>query len=138
MSAPVRLFDPPTIKTVLASCQEALEMVAEEHGLTLVRKYCGYREHEMPVAFKLLVIERDEQTGEAVDPGESQFRRLASRYGLEASHYGRTFSTFRGTYRISGIKPKARKFPILATCTESGRCFKFPPEQVERALEASS
>ncbi|MAG24504.1 hypothetical protein CMI47_02895 [Candidatus Pacearchaeota archaeon] len=134
----VQRIDGTTVKIVLASCQEALEMVAEEHGLTLVRKYCTYRDNEMPVAFKLLVPERDEQTGAAIDPGESEFRRLASRYGLEASHYGRTFSTFRGTYRISGIKPKARKYPILATCTETGRTYKFLAAQVEKAMEESS
>ena len=134
----VQRIDGTTVKIVLASCQEALEMVAEEHGLTLVRKYCTYRDNEMPVAFKLLVPERDEQTGATIDPGESEFRRLASRYGLEASHYSRTLSTFRGTYRISGIKPKARKYPILATCTETGRTYKFLAAQVEKAMEESS
>jgi hypothetical protein len=138
MSAPVRQFDPSTVKTVLETCREALEMVAEQHGLVLQRKYCTYAHNSMPIAFKLVVPERDEQTGTAIDPAESEFRRLASRYGLEASDFGRVFSTFCGTYRISGVKPKARKYPILGTDTSTGKRFKFPAEQVRQGLEASS
>ena len=137
MSALVRKFDPSTVKTVLETCEEALALVAEQHGLVLQRKYCTYNADSMPVAFKLVVPQHDEQTGTAIDPAESEFRRLASRYGLEASDFGRVFSTFRGTYRISGVKPKARKYPIQGTDTSTGKRFKFPAEQVRQGLEAS-
>ena len=139
MSAPVHRFDPTTVKTVLETCREALELVAKQHGLVLQRKTCTYARDGswMPVSFKLVVPERDEQTGTAIDPAESEFRRLASRYGLEASDFGRTFSTFHGTYRICGVKAKARKFPILGTETSTGKCFKFAAVQVRQSLEAS-
>lgn len=73
--------------------------------------------------------------GDAKASARAEFDLFARRLGLGAADYGRTFQ-FAGhgrTYTISGIKPRARKRPILATA-EDGRTYVFEAEAVVRQL----
>ena len=101
-----------TLKMILEEAREALAVVADKHGLVLERKHCTYSSTEAPVAFKFVVPQRTEN-GEAIDPKETAFKHLAPAFGLEPDDYGKKFRTFNGVYLVCGIKPKARKYPVL-------------------------
>ena len=130
----IQRFDSRNIGKVLDSCKEALEIVAEEYGLVLQQKRCSYRSNEMPVAFKLIAPERGED-GEAVDPRETEFRQLAGQYGFSPDDYGKLFKTFHGVYRLCGIKPRARKYPLLGEHIDNGKTYKFAEAVVRAGLK---
>ena len=127
--------DRGTVKMILEEARVALDAIAEKHGVILERKHCTYSSTEIPVAFKFVVPERTED-GEAIDPKETEFRKLAPRFGLEPDDYGKKFRTFNGVYRVCGIKPKARKYPVLGSHIHTGKTYKFPADSVKRGLEA--
>jgi hypothetical protein len=58
------------------------------------------------------------------------FEELAPLFGIDPSWYGVTFSTYHGTYTITKIKPKNRKYPIIAEKVNDGKPYKFSPEDI--------
>jgi hypothetical protein len=127
--------DKNTVQLILDESREALSAVAEKHGITLKRKSCTYDpvKGEVPVAFKFIVHQLDED-GSVIDPMESEFKKLATYYGLTPDDYGREFQTFNGRYRLKGIKTRAKKYPFLAEDVVTGKMFKFGRQQIMHSL----
>lgn len=65
---------------------------------------------------------------------EVEFKRYCGMFGLVASDYDRQFASNGKTFRISGIKASAPKFPIIAIEHFSKKPYKFPLEIVKAAL----
>ena len=130
-------FNNGNIGNIMDDCRDALELVAEEYGLVLQRKTCRYSSDDAPVSFRLLVPERTED-GEAVNPKETEFRKYARRFGLEPDDYGKLFKTYNGVYRVSGIKPRGKKFNVLGEHVNTGKTYKFPSSAVVDGLERHS
>ena len=129
--------DRSSVKMILEEARVALDAIAEKHGVILERKHCTYSSTEIPVAFKFVVPERTED-GEAIDPKETEFRKLAPRFGLEPDDYGKMFKTFNGVFRVCGIKPKARKYPVLGESIINGKIYKFHLDSVKTGLQRQS
>lgn len=125
----INQVDRSTVKMLLDEAEEALGQIAMKHGIVVARKHCTYSKTEVPVAFKFVVPERTED-GEAVDPKETEFRKYARRFGLEPDDYGKSFKTYNGLFRVSGIKPRGKKYNVLAENVANGRTYKFPANQV--------
>ena len=129
--------DRSTVRMILEEAREALASVADKYGVILERKHCTYSSTEIPVAFKFVVPERTEG-GEAIDPKETEFRKYAQRFGLELDDYGKLFKTYNGVYRVSGIKPRGKKYNVLGDHINSGKTYKFPASAVVDGLERHS
>ena len=129
--------DRSTVRMILEEAREALASVADKYGVVLERKHCTYSSTEIPVAFKFVVPELGED-GEAIDPKETEFRKYAQRFGLEPDDYGRLFKTYNGVYRVSGIKPRGKKYNVLGDHINSGKTYKFPASAVVDGLERHS
>ena len=130
----IKQFDRTAVRAVMNECEAALQAVADKHGLKLVRKGCSYRENECPVAFKLLTTVTD-AAGDVVTPEAQDFKRCATLFGLKPEDLGRVFLSPTGKrFRICGAKPRNRKYPILAKCVLTDKVYKFPEDQVVRAL----
>ena len=119
---------------ILEEARVALDAIAEKHGVVLERKHCTYSETEIPVAFKFVVPQRTED-GEVIDPKETEFRKYAGRFGLEPDDYGKLFKTYNGVYRVSGIKPRGKKFNVLGEHVNTGKTYKFPAGAVVDGLK---
>ena len=61
---------------------------------------------------------------------------LAHAFGLEPDDYGKKFRTFNGVYLVCGIKPKARKYPVLGSHVHTGKTYKFRLDTVKDGLKA--
>jgi len=61
----------------------------------------------------------------------SAFSRLAPSMGLKSSDYQRLFKVSGSMYRVVGINPRAKKYPILAQ-KHDGEKFKFAVDTVTR------
>ena len=129
--------DRSTVRMILEEAREALASVADKYGVVLERKHCTYSSTEIPVAFKFVVPERIEG-GEAIDPKETECRKYAQRFGLEPDDYGKLFKTYNGVYRVSGIKPRGKKYNVLGDHINSGKTYKFPASAVVDGLERHS
>jgi hypothetical protein len=135
MTITIESVDRNAVRTLLEAARKALTIVAEDHGVELLRKHCSYSSTEIPVAFKFVVVERTED-GEAIDPRETEFRKFAALYGLEPDDYGKMFKTFNGVYRVCGVKPRGKKYNILGESITNGKTYKFRIDTVKDGLKA--
>ena len=80
---------------------------------------------DLKATFKVEIV--DNANG---DGRKQLFEELAPLYGVDPSWYGVVFSTYHGTYKVTRIKPKNRKYPIIAESTEDGKPYKFSPKDI--------
>jgi hypothetical protein len=79
---------------------------------------------------KVSVLDGD---GKAITEESESFRSNAKLLGLEPDDLGKEF-TFRGQlYTICGLKPKSRKYPVIAR-SDNGKDYKFGSRTVLSAL----
>ncbi len=60
-----------------------------------------------------------------VDMAKKEWDRYAFRCGLEDEQYGTTFQYSGITYVVAGLRPKAKKHPIIGT-SPCGKRYTFP------------
>lgn len=119
-----------TIKTAVL---EALIPVGEELGLSFEFGRGTFTENNFVVKLEAATLD---ENGEANNRAADDFRSNAFSYGLEPNDFGRTFTTYSGSFTIIGAKPKNRKYPIIAE-NAGGSHYKFSASQVKGALARS-
>ena len=67
------------------------------------------------------------QSREVVD-----FKNYASMYGLKATDYGKTFKMRGTSYKIVGMKPRSKKYPIIVEA--DGKQYKVSADIVKSGL----
>ena len=72
------------------------------------------------------------ENGEALSKEAISFQKLAEFYGLKASDLGKTFKVMGNTYKIVGLKPRSKKYPILVQ--KGNSTYKMDVETIQRAL----
>jgi len=75
---------------------------------------------------KMEVVRSQSEDGSKIDIAFEKFKEHATYMGLKDSDYGRVFTSGRKKYRITGIKPRSPKYPIIAEDVKSGTSYKFP------------
>jgi len=129
-------FDRRTVRTILAEVEEALRPVAEKHGIRLERKHCTYHADELPVAYKFLITELD-QEGNEMSSDAKEFVRQAEFHGLKPSDLNKGVTVRGEKYRIVGLRPRSRKYPILMEQVRTGKIYKFSAKSVAFGLKAA-
>jgi hypothetical protein len=133
MTDKITSFNKQNLRALFAEVEKALAPLAEKHGLKLERKHCSFRDDELPVAFKFITVKID-ANGNAMDTRAKDFIKYASLYGLSEKDFLAEFTSNGDRFRITGFKPKARKYPVLAENVRTGKTYKFPVERVKAAL----
>lgn len=130
----IKQFDRPSVRKILEECRAALEPIAEKYGLALDRKGSTYRPDALPVMLQFLIKETDED-GNVMSAAAKDFQKYAAMFDLDPSDLGREFTSRGETYRITGLKTKSRKYPILGEHVRTGTTYKFPVETVKYGLK---
>ena len=126
----VTRFNKHNLQDLREVIEAALIVASEETGLDMQLGGCRFSSNS--ATFKLEVKTLDEE-GRAFDEGAANFKVFAADFGLIPDDLGKTFTSARTTYTICGLKPKNRKYPIIAR-KSSGRTFKFSASMVQRLL----
>jgi hypothetical protein len=118
------MIDRSKAKQIGREVEQALQEVAERHGLTVDYRGGTYD----PNTYKPRI------TLKSANADESEFKMYASRYGLERSDFGREFVSKGRLFRITGVSPRSPKRPILCEEVDTGRRFKFTAAGVKAGL----
>lgn len=133
----LKQFDGTSVRKIHDEVRAALEPIAEKYGLVLDRKGSSYRRDALPVMMQFLIKETDED-GNALGASAKDFKKYAVMFGLKADDLGREFVTHGETFRITGLKPKSQKYPVLGENVRTGKTFKFPVETVKSGLKKAA
>lgn len=129
-------FDRQTVADLHEEIAKALAPIAERHGLTIDRKRCTFGSTEMPVAFELRVKALDDDGTELSKAG-LDFKKHASRWGLDPNLLGAVFTFDGDQFEITGLRPRARKRPVIGRKVSSGKEYVFTAGAVTAGLPAS-
>ena len=122
-------FDHPSIRTLRAEIQAALNTVAVRHQLSLKVGSCRFSHTAATLKLEAAVI--NAKTGVVESREREDFKLHASRFGLTAADLDKVFDYAGRTFTISGLRPRAYSKPILAT--SQGLTYKFSAVTVQNA-----
>jgi len=125
----VKEFDKKTLKTLRQDIDSALKSVADKHGLSLMLGNIRFNEHSFTGKLEARVTENPGEPTMAAD-----FKALSMSYGIPASCLHRIVTLNGKRYKIVGLKPRNRKYPIICENVASGKRFKFSPFSIREAL----
>lgn len=125
-------LDKKNLNLLRGKMSAALQAVATEFGLKIEVGSCRFNLNSAEFKVEVSTISSD---GTVNSREAVAFQRNASFFGLEPTDLGRTFRSGGETYTITGLRPNAPRFPVLAERAD-GRSFKFPSENVKALLAA--
>jgi hypothetical protein len=120
-------FNPHSLKVMRTEISDALQAVANRHGVTFELGNIGYTPSSFNVRLEAKRPESDQR----------QFEQYAADFGLKPSDFGATFVCNGTKYTISGINPRSRTYPIIVT-REDGESSRFREDAVRKALGVGS
>ena len=121
-----------TAKKIGETIEAALQSVGEELGVQIRARGGSFSATACQI--KLEVSEISEE-GVAKTPERAAFVQQAIYYGLSPLDLDQEFKAKDGTvYRIVGLSPRKRKYPIVAERMSDGKLYKFGQETVVRLL----
>jgi hypothetical protein len=126
-------IDKTAAKQLISECKAALQGVVDTHDLELQAKTARYTGTQMTFRFILRTKTTDDD-GNQITPEATAFKTKAWVYGLKPTDLGKEFISNGKTFKITGLISRRKKYPIQATCVETGRGFKFGASQVVAAL----
>jgi len=114
-------MDRPRVRQLRDSLQAALSFWAEQNGVDAQVGSARYTASS--VTFKMDVLEKNAK-GETTSVSAEAFKSSAHFFGLKPTDLGRTFVVRGRIFKVTGLAPRSRKYPVLAE--SDGKTYKFP------------
>ena len=130
METKIKQLDKPTVKYIRKRLQATLMPLAKELGVVIDFGSCTFQTSNCRIQLKVAVLDPD---GEPVTEEADAFRRSAKLFGFEPADLGAEFIVQGQTYTISGLRPKSRKYPVIARAGNS-KDYKYACRTVLEAL----
>lgn len=121
----IKKIDRGTVRQINAEIEDALQAIAEKHGIQLAMGSSRFNANEMAtrVTFKTV--------GEN---GESKADKQIVELYVGPNSFGREFQIMGRTFRLDGYNTRGKRTPVLGTEVSTGRRYRFPLESVRQAL----
>lgn len=116
-------FDRATLRMLRPDIEEALKGVGEKHGITFTFNNIRFSDDMFSTRLEARVGENSD------DHAKADWDKNCWRFGLKPEDFGKTFSYAGTSYKIVGIKPRSRKFPVIAE-NLAGKKYKMPVEAI--------
>lgn len=122
-------FDRPACRTIADEAMDALQAVAEKHGLLLKKERGQY--DTASYTFKVTFNCKTESGA------PKNFERNAAALGMPKGCWGEVFEYSPGgtMYQLQGINLRARKYPVIAKRLTDDKMFKLEAGMVTLAIE---
>lgn len=85
-----------------------------------------------------LKVELLEKTADGTTAQQLEFEKYAASYGLKPSDFGKTFTSGRTSYTITGVNLRSSKYPILTTQKNNGKTVAFPAHAAVHFLKVAA
>ncbi len=120
-----------TAKQLAHRIEAALQPLAEELGMQIRARGGSFSETAYMAKIEVAEVAAD---GVAMTPEHEAFIKEAMYYGLSPEDLDSEFKAKGVTYRIVGLSPRKRKYPIVAARQPDGKLYKFADKTVVKLL----
>lgn len=109
----------------------AMAVIAEKRGLVFRKANARFGSDSFGTK-----VEFAEVNGSgAATAEELDWKRSAHLFGLDPLFLGMTFTDYSGrTFKVVGLKPRSKKYPVLAENVATGKRFKFGAATVKNRM----
>lgn len=115
-----------------AAIEKAIQQVAADHGVTLKAEGGQYGTVKGMIR---IAVEVETKAGEMTH-AEKEYRNYAHWLGLDPNGFGKTVIVDGKPFKVSGLKPSAPKFNVLAVCARTGKTFKLMARSIQAQIPA--
>lgn len=130
METKITKLDRPTIKYIGKQLETAVRPLAKELGVMIDLGNCSFNESNCKFQLKVAVLDSN---GKPITEEIESFRSNAKLFGFEPDDLGKKFSLQGQSYTICGLKPKSRKYPVIAQ-SNNGNKYKLACRTVLSAM----
>ncbi len=113
-------MDKDEIRKIRADIDATLKDIGEKHGLAFEVGRITYDDNGFKTRIEASVTGEIGESKIAID-----FRNGCHKHGFAPEDLGRMFKNTNGTFKIVGLKPRNRKYPVIAKRLDTGRTYKF-------------
>jgi hypothetical protein len=110
--------------------EKALNSSEELRALDVTFELGNARFDASSVKFGSFTLIDKDDDGNSISTGALDFRRHCWKFNLKEEDFGKTFKFGGRTYKIVGLKPLSKQYPILGENIVSGKCYKFMASMV--------
>jgi hypothetical protein len=130
-------FNSNNINSIRAAIDAKLQEVSQEYGIALTIGGMRYNASEITTRLTVKAIGSDTKDGESIQEASDrvEFARYAQSFGLKPEFFGQIATVNGKDFRIVGIKPRSRKFPILGQEVGGDKVFKLTASSIKSQLE---
>jgi len=125
----LKSIDRAIVKTLRAELGRTLTTIGEKYGLAFSVGRITFDEVSFKASIEAAITEKQGEPKMAVD-----FRNLCFKHGFKPEDLGKIFMSGEHSYEIVGLKPRNRKYPIIAARRSDRKQFKFAPYSVKAGL----
>lgn len=111
------------IRRLANEFEDAMNEVAKKYGVEVDYKSARFTSDNGTLKYEVSTIGND---GTLNTREVSNLNRYGKQYGLSAEDLGRKFEYRNEVYEITGLNPRAHKYPVCARRLRDGKGFKFP------------
>ena len=126
MTNKLKSIDRVVVKNLREEMTTVLKTIGNKYGLAFSVGRITFDEVSFKASIEAAVSEKPGEPKMAVD-----FRNLCWKHGMKPEDLGRFFMSGEYSYEIVGLKPRNRKYPIIAKRRSDGKQFKFAPYSVK-------
>jgi len=131
----IKTFDRTNLQALRGELNAAVSAIAERHGIAIQCGRCGFSPENATLKLELSVKTPE---GAVVSRERKDYTDFAEVYGLDPAWLDKTFVTGGETYKITGLRPKGRKRPVLCQQLANGKTFVFPVDAVKAYMKVQS
>lgn len=116
-SGRIEKFTPSICKQIDNDVVDALKSVEAKWGIKFNVGGGTYSDDTFTTKLKIALA--------GVDVAKKEWDRYCYRFGLKPEDYGSMFESRGTTFKVVGLKPKSRRYPIIGE-NDNGMRYKFP------------
>ena len=130
----IKSFDRAACREVSDKVLEAIKPVAAQLGLAVKKAPGNFSPENFIMKLEFSVIGEE---GVAITRERQDYENQCFRFGLKKEWLDKVFSTSDGrNFQITGLRPRGRRYPVIAKDVVTNKSFKFNPRTVIRAMES--
>lgn len=114
----------------MKEAEKALEEVGKKHGVHFEFGNIRFTASNFRSTLKATKVAGDVEDPKAIE--RAKFEADAAKvYGIDPEDYGRAFKIRGKNFTLVGLKPRARKYPLIGRNGADGKLYKFPQQVLE-------
>jgi hypothetical protein len=136
----IKAFEPSNLNQLRADLDAAFAAIRQKHGVTFSLGRITYSPEQASTKLTMTAVgdaaTASDPRAAALVAAKAEFKLYADSFGLKPEQFGAEFKHGRDTFKLAGVRPRARSKPILGTSNRDGKTYIFA-ESVVRSLQSA-